>query len=71
MLKIEIDGKAVEVEHGSTIIDAADKIGVTLVEKMHPAGGGLRDTTRIAARLKHAQTPLIISFGRDFPLLKP
>ena len=29
------------------------------------------DTTRIAARLKHAQTPLIISFGRDFPLLKP
>lgn len=28
MLKIEIDGKEVEVEHGSTIIDAADKIGV-------------------------------------------
>lgn len=28
------------------------------------------DTSRIAARLKHAQTPLIISFGRDFPLLK-
>jgi NADH-quinone oxidoreductase subunit G len=30
MLKIEIDGKAVEVEHGSTIIDAADKIGVAI-----------------------------------------
>jgi len=30
MLKIEIDGKEVEVEHGSTIIDAADKIGVAI-----------------------------------------
>jgi NADH-quinone oxidoreductase subunit G len=30
MLKIEIDGQAVEVEHGSTIIDAADKIGVAI-----------------------------------------
>ncbi|HQS36762.1 MAG TPA: 2Fe-2S iron-sulfur cluster-binding protein, partial [Methylotenera sp.] len=30
MLNIEIDGKAVEVEHGSTIIDAADKIGVAI-----------------------------------------
>jgi len=30
MLKIEIDGKQVEVEHGSTIIDAADKIGVEI-----------------------------------------
>ena len=28
MLNIEIDGKQVEVEHGSTIIDAADRIGV-------------------------------------------
>ncbi|MBM3350703.1 MAG: NADH-quinone oxidoreductase subunit G [Betaproteobacteria bacterium] len=30
MLNIEIDGKAVEVEHGSTIIDAADKVGVAI-----------------------------------------
>ncbi len=30
MLQIEIDGKPVEVEHGSTIIDAADKIGVPI-----------------------------------------
>ncbi len=30
MLKIEIDGQPVEVEHGSTIIDAADKIGVPI-----------------------------------------
>ena len=30
MLNIEIDGKSVEVEHGSTIIDAADKIGVAI-----------------------------------------
>jgi len=30
MLNIEIDGKAVQVEHGSTIIDAADKIGVAI-----------------------------------------
>jgi NADH-quinone oxidoreductase subunit G len=30
MLNIEIDGKPVEVEHGSTIIDAADKIGVPI-----------------------------------------
>ncbi|OIQ79448.1 NADH-quinone oxidoreductase chain 3 [mine drainage metagenome] len=30
MLKIEIDGKEVEVEHGSTIIDAADKIGIAI-----------------------------------------
>lgn len=28
------------------------------------------DTARIAAKLKHAQTPLIISFGRDFQLLR-
>ncbi len=30
MLKIEIDGKEVEVDHGSTIIDAADRIGVEI-----------------------------------------
>lgn len=30
MLNIEIDGKSVQVEHGSTIIDAADKIGVAI-----------------------------------------
>lgn len=30
MLNIEIDGKALEVEHGSTIIDAADKVGVAI-----------------------------------------
>jgi NADH-quinone oxidoreductase subunit G len=30
MLNIEIDGKSVEVEHGSTIIDAADKIGIPI-----------------------------------------
>jgi NADH-quinone oxidoreductase subunit G len=30
MLNVEIDGKSVEVEHGSTIIDAADKIGVEI-----------------------------------------
>lgn len=30
MLNIEIDGKSVEVEHGSTIIDAADLIGVAI-----------------------------------------
>src|SRR5450830_752560 len=30
MLKIEIDGKALEVEHGSTIIDAADKAGIAI-----------------------------------------
>ncbi|MBU3736426.1 MAG: 2Fe-2S iron-sulfur cluster binding domain-containing protein, partial [Methylobacterium sp.] len=30
MLNIEIDGQTVEVEHGSTIIDAADKIGVPI-----------------------------------------
>ncbi|HQR51385.1 MAG TPA: NADH-quinone oxidoreductase subunit NuoG [Methylophilaceae bacterium] len=30
MLNIEIDGKPVQVEHGSTIIDAADKIGVAI-----------------------------------------
>ncbi len=30
MLNVEIDGKLVEVEHGSTIIDAADKIGVPI-----------------------------------------
>ena len=30
MLNIEIDGKALEVEHGSTIIDAADKLGVAI-----------------------------------------
>ena len=30
MLKIEIDGKPVEVDHGTTIIDAADKLGVTI-----------------------------------------
>ena len=30
MLNIEIDGQPVEVEHGSTIIDAADKIGVPI-----------------------------------------
>jgi len=30
MLNIEIDGQKVEVEHGSTIIDAADKIGIAI-----------------------------------------
>ncbi|HSI23473.1 MAG TPA: NADH-quinone oxidoreductase subunit NuoG [Methylophilaceae bacterium] len=30
MLNIEIDGKQVEVEHGTTIIDAADKLGVPI-----------------------------------------
>ena len=30
MLNIEIDGKTLEVEHGSTIIDAADKAGVAI-----------------------------------------
>ena len=30
MLNIEIDGKQVEVEHGTTIIDAADKLGVEI-----------------------------------------
>ena len=30
MLKIEIDGKQVEVEHGTTIIDAADQLGIAI-----------------------------------------
>lgn len=30
MLNIEIDGKQVEVEHGTTIIDAADKLGIAI-----------------------------------------
>ncbi len=30
MLKIEIDGKSVEVEYGSSIIDAADKVGIAI-----------------------------------------
>ncbi|MPS48329.1 NADH-quinone oxidoreductase subunit NuoG [Methylobacillus sp.] len=30
MLNIEIDGKQVEVEHGSTIIDAADQLGIPI-----------------------------------------
>jgi NADH-quinone oxidoreductase subunit G len=30
MLQIEIDGKTLEVEHGSTIIDAADQIGIAI-----------------------------------------
>ena len=30
MLKIEIDGKHVEVEDGTTIIDAADQLGVAI-----------------------------------------
>ena len=30
MLKIEIDGKPVEVEHGTTIIDAADSLGIAI-----------------------------------------
>ncbi|MEZ0231915.1 MAG: NADH-quinone oxidoreductase subunit NuoG [Methylophilaceae bacterium] len=30
MLNVEIDGKEVEVDHGSTIIDAADKLGVAI-----------------------------------------
>lgn len=30
MLNIEIDGKAVEVDHGTTIIDAADKLGIAI-----------------------------------------
>jgi len=30
MLNIEIDGKQVEVEDGTTIIDAADQLGVEI-----------------------------------------
>ncbi|MDO8960550.1 MAG: NADH-quinone oxidoreductase subunit NuoG [Methylophilus sp.] len=30
MLNIEIDGRPLEVEHGSTIIDAADKVGIAI-----------------------------------------
>ena len=30
MVNIEIDGKALEVEYGSTIIDAADKVGIAI-----------------------------------------
>ena len=30
MLNIEIDGKPLQVEHGSTIIDAADKVGIAI-----------------------------------------
>jgi NADH-quinone oxidoreductase subunit G len=30
MLKIEIDGRELEVEHGSTIIDAADAVGIAI-----------------------------------------
>ena len=30
MLNVEIDGKALRVEHGSTIIDAADKVGIAI-----------------------------------------
>ena len=30
MLQIEIDGKTLEVEHGSSIIDAADKVGIAI-----------------------------------------
>ncbi len=30
MLKIEIDGKSVEVDHGTTIIDAADQLGIAI-----------------------------------------
>ncbi|WP_137719158.1 NADH-quinone oxidoreductase subunit NuoG [Methylobacillus flagellatus] len=30
MLNIEIDGKAVEVDHGTTIIDAADQLGIDI-----------------------------------------
>jgi NADH-quinone oxidoreductase subunit G len=30
MVEIEIDGKALEVEYGSTIIDAADKLGIAI-----------------------------------------
>ena len=30
MLNIEIDGKQVEVDHGTTIIDAADKLGIAI-----------------------------------------
>lgn len=30
MLNVEIDGVAVEVEHGTTIIDAADKLGIAI-----------------------------------------
>lgn len=30
MLNIEIDGKPLKVEHGSTIIDAADKVGIAI-----------------------------------------
>ncbi len=30
MLNIEIDGKQVEVDHGTTIIDAADKLGIEI-----------------------------------------
>ncbi|HWT27999.1 MAG TPA: NADH-quinone oxidoreductase subunit NuoG [Methylophilaceae bacterium] len=30
MLKVEIDGKPVEVDHGTTIIDAADQLGIAI-----------------------------------------
>jgi NADH-quinone oxidoreductase subunit G len=30
MLKVEIDGKPVEVDHGTTIIDAADQLGIPI-----------------------------------------
>ena len=30
MLKIEIDGKQVEIEEGTTIIDAADQLGIAI-----------------------------------------
>ena len=30
MVNIEIDGKALEVEYGSTIIDAADAVGIAI-----------------------------------------
>jgi NADH-quinone oxidoreductase subunit G len=30
MVNIEIDGKVLEVEHGTTIIDAADKVGISI-----------------------------------------
>lgn len=30
MLQVEIDGKLVEVDHGTTIIDAADKLGIDI-----------------------------------------
>ena len=44
MLNIEIDGKQVEVEHGTTIIDAADKLGVPFLGEV-PLHMAIRETS--------------------------